>query len=237
MTIMTPKPAAPSHWNLDQVVAGLREQRGRWREARQRSLSEGAREFPARDAMQTIMDQLCGALFPMRLGPAELRAESEDYYVGHTLDTALNALHGQVQLELSYTARQQGLDLAEVAQRSRAIVDAFAAYLPTARGLLDTDVEAAYEGDPAARSVDEVLLCYPGVMAMIYHRLAHQLYQLDAPLGGDQLAIGGVLDVRLAGPRGRPGARQGAAVRGAQPDCAAERTLPAGQAGAARRAA
>ncbi len=182
MTIMTPKPAAPSHWNLDQVVAGLREQRGRWREARQRSLSEGAREFPARDAMQTIMDQLCGALFPMRLGPAELRAESEDYYVGHTLDTALNALHGQVQLELSYTARQQGLDLAEVAQRSRAIVDAFAAYLPTARGLLDTDVEAAYEGDPAARSVDEVLLCYPGVMAMIYHRLAHQLYQLDAPL-------------------------------------------------------
>jgi serine O-acetyltransferase len=42
--------------------------------------------------------------------------------------------------------------------------------------LLDSDVLAAYQGDPAARSVDEVLLCYPGVLAMIHHRLAHQLY-------------------------------------------------------------
>eukprot|EP01034_Spumella_vulgaris_P002976 gene2976-3842_t len=96
MTIMTPKPVPQSHWNLDEVVAGLREQRARWREARHRSLDSGGREFPARDVMQTIMDQLCGALFPMRLGPAELRAESEDYYVGHTLDTALNALYNQV---------------------------------------------------------------------------------------------------------------------------------------------
>ncbi len=182
MTIMSNKPVAQSHWNLDEVVAGLREQRARWREARHRSLDSGGREFPARDVMQTIMDQLCGALFPMRLGPAELRAESEDYYVGHTLDTALNALYDQVQLELSYTARQQGRDVAEVPQQARDITDAFAAYLPIARGLLDTDVEAAYEGDPAARSVDEVLLCYPGVMAVIYHRLAHKLYRLEAPL-------------------------------------------------------
>jgi serine O-acetyltransferase len=43
-------------------------------------------------------------------------------------------------------------------------------------------VLAAYQGDPAARSVDEVLLCYPGVLAMIHHRLAHQLYVLGLPL-------------------------------------------------------
>jgi serine O-acetyltransferase len=182
MTGMNDKPPASNYWQLDQVVGGLRDQRARWREARQRSLNEGGREFPARDAMQAIMDLLCGALFPMRLGPATLRAESEDFYVGHTLDTALNALHVQVQLELSYTARQHGHAAADVTQRARDIVQAFAAYLPIARGLLDTDVEAAYEGDPAARSVDEVLLCYPGVMAMIYHRLAHQLYQLGLPL-------------------------------------------------------
>lgn len=180
---MNPNAAPQSHWNLDQVVAGLRQQRERWREARNRSLDSGGREFPARQQVQAIMDALCGALFPMRLGPTELRAETEDYYVGHTLDTALNALFGQVQLELSYTARQRGDNSeAGVPARAREIVTAFAAYLPEARALLDSDVEAAYHGDPAARSVDEVLLCYPGVMAVIYHRLAHQLYKLDVPL-------------------------------------------------------
>jgi serine O-acetyltransferase len=54
--------------------------------------------------------------------------------------------------------------------------------LPGIRQLLDSDVLAAYHGDPAARSVDEVLLCYPGVLAMIHHRLAHQLYRLGLPL-------------------------------------------------------
>lgn len=179
---MNPTVAPQSNWNLDQVVAGLRQQRERWREARHRSLDSGGREFPARQQVQAIMDALCGALFPMRLGPPELRQESEDYYVGHTLDAALNALYGQVQLELSYTARQRGHDEADVPARAQAIVKAFAAYLPEARALLDSDVEAAYHGDPAARSVDEVLLCYPGVMAVIYHRLAHRLYKLDVPL-------------------------------------------------------
>ena len=48
--------------------------------------------------------------------------------------------------------------------------------------MLDSDVLAAYQGDPAAQSVDEVLLCYPGVQAMIYHRIAHELYTNKLPL-------------------------------------------------------
>jgi len=50
------------------------------------------------------------------------------------------------------------------------------------RALLDTDVEAAYQNDPVARSVDQVLLCYPSIHALIHHRIAHQLYQLEIPL-------------------------------------------------------
>ena len=50
------------------------------------------------------------------------------------------------------------------------------------RALLDTDIRAAYTGDPAARSVDEVVFCYPGVAAVIRHRLAHQLYLRGAPM-------------------------------------------------------
>eukprot|EP01031_Cornospumella_fuschlensis_P044010 gene44010-53801_t len=73
-------------------------------------------------------------------------------------------------------------------QRHRAELQAaervarFAARLPAVRELLDSDVIAAYQGDPAARSVDEVLLCYPGLRALISHRLAHELYGLGLPL-------------------------------------------------------
>ena len=127
--------------------------------------------------MSNILEALAGALFPMRLGPADLRKTNEDFYVGHTLDSALNSLLQQAVLELRHTHRKNPLDSEELLGQARDIVRRFAAELPTLRHILDTDVMAAYHGDPAARSVDEVLLCYPGVMAVIHHRLAHLLYR------------------------------------------------------------
>lgn len=169
-------------WELGPVVAELREARARWREPQGRNREAGGRELPSRDALRDIVRQLCGVLFPMRLGPAELRQESEDYYIGHTLDSALTALLQQVKLELRYAARQNpGGVLALDAEAVRVVRD-FAAALPELRALLDTDVLAAYHGDPAARSVDEVLLCYPGIHAVIHHRLAHELYARGVPL-------------------------------------------------------
>lgn len=178
--------AAPlaASWELDKIVQELRSARNDWRNQRGRSREPGLRELPSRDLLQQIIHDLCGALFPMRLGPQDLREESEDYYVGHTLDAALNQLLQQVQLELFYAARQQGSKSHESALRIQAnnIVRLFAAALPNLRRILDVDIQAAYQGDPAARSVDEVLLCYPGVLAIIHHRLAHTLYQLGVPL-------------------------------------------------------
>src|SRR5690606_20217419 len=65
---------------------------------------------------------------------------------------------------------------------AEAIVAEFARSLPATRRLLDTDVIAAFNADPAARSVDEVLLCYPGVQALIHYRIAHRLHLLGVPL-------------------------------------------------------
>lgn len=169
-------------WGVKTIVAELQAARERWRAAQQRSLEFAVREFPSREALKTIANDLCGALFPMRLGPAELHQEGEDFYVGHTLDSALNALFQQVQLELGYQRRRQGEPAVDVEEQAAAIVKAFALELPQLRSLLDTDVEAAYLGDPAARSVDEVLLCYPGILAVIHYRLAHALYELGVPL-------------------------------------------------------
>ncbi len=178
-----PSQPRPGHWQLQSVVAQLREARDEWRQHNGRSCGHmGGRELPSREAMATLLEQLCGALFPMRLGPVDLREETEDFYVGHTLDAALNALLAQIRLELRYVARKADCDLQAIEDSAQSLTQAFAAALPNLRRVLDTDVLAAYHGDPAARSVDEVLLCYPGVLAVIYHRLAHHLYRAGLPL-------------------------------------------------------
>ena len=168
--------------DVSELGAALRTARGEWRDAQKRSREPGGREFPSRDALAQAVEQLKGALFPMRLGPTELRQEGEDFYVGHTLDTALRTLRTQARLELAYVTRHEPQPAEALEAQALAAVRQFATGLPQIRRLLDSDVLAAYQGDPAAQSVDEVLLCYPGVLAMIHHRMAHELYKLGLPL-------------------------------------------------------
>lgn len=168
--------------DLAGIVTQLRAAREKWREQQARPREISGRELPSREALVAILAGLRGALFPMRLGPPDLHQESEDYYVGHTLDTVLHALLAQVALELRYHARFAGDASQPFDDHALEIVREFGAALPGIRELLDSDVLAAYRGDPAARSVDEVLVCYPGLHAVIHHRLAHRLHELGVPL-------------------------------------------------------
>jgi len=172
--------------NLEDVVAQLRDARLHWRASRGRSRHVGEREFPSVENIRRLVRDLSGALFPMRLGPDDLREEFEDAYVALTLARTLAQLRRQIRLALGYQLRHtlphQEMAGTDIDARAADLTRRFAAQLPALRRLLDTDVTAAYQGDPAAQSVDEVLLCYPGVTAMIHHRLAHALYALDVPL-------------------------------------------------------
>ena len=167
--------AAPV-FDVGHVVQALHGVRSEWRAAQGRSTEPGGREFPSRNALAGIVESLKGVLFPMRLGPVDLRHESEDFFVGYTLDAALHGLLAQVRLELRL------VDDVPAGTQPTQVVQQFAQALPGIRRLLDSDVLAAFHGDPAARSVDEVLLCYPGILAMVHHRLAHQLYRQGLPL-------------------------------------------------------
>jgi serine O-acetyltransferase len=169
-------------FDIEPIVQGLRAARQVWRAQQNRPSETGGREFPSRESMAQIMLDLKGALFPMRLGPVDLRHDNEDYDVGYTLGSALHALLVQACLELSYRQRHENVAPEEIHTRATRAVQGIAATLPQVRGMLDSDVIAAYRGDPAARTVDEVLLSYPGVQAMIYHRIAHQFYLHDLPL-------------------------------------------------------
>jgi serine O-acetyltransferase len=168
------------YWNLEDITKGLKAARARWRASQKRHAEYGAVGFPSRTEIDKIMGILCGALFPLRLGPNFVRLENEDAYVAETLDIALRRLYGQLRLECAYVVSDDGLS--PQSDDAARIIGAFAASLPDLRELLDTDLEAAYAGDPAAQSVDEILLCYPGMLAIIHHRLAHRLHVLGAPL-------------------------------------------------------
>lgn len=166
---------------LDQVVGRLRGVREEWRSSQQRHIEYGSHGFPSRHAVGRIVDTLSAALFPIRLGPAEVTPLNEDEFVRTSLQSALPLLAAQLGMELGYEQSITGAAQDICAQVERIILG-LAGCLPEIRRVLDTDLEAAYAGDPAARSVDEVLLCYPCVIAVIHHRIAHQLHRLGAPL-------------------------------------------------------
>jgi serine O-acetyltransferase len=135
-------------------------------------------ELPSRIAVIALVDELIAALFPRHFGPGGLSGDSLDAYVTFALTTALQALERQVLLELDLVATAGD----DQASKAREIAHGFADDLPNIRALLETDIRAAYEGDPAATSLDEVICCYPGVAAVIRHRFAHRLYRLGAPM-------------------------------------------------------
>ena len=152
-----------STFDISTIVQQLCQDRDHWREQQNRT-DPGHREFPARAAIAQALEGLKGVLYPLRLGPPDLRHASEDFYVGHTLDTALQVLQTQAQIELHYRHRSTGAAAQDHSALALQTVQAFAQQLPRLRQLLDTDVLAAFHGDPAARSVDEVVLSYPGVL-------------------------------------------------------------------------
>lgn len=136
--------------------------------------------LPSREALASVVHELSSAFFPGHFGAPDLSEEGVHYFVGHALDSALIALEEQVRRGLRFTCEQD--DSGRCDARASEVIAAFAAELPRIRETLGGDVLAAYEGDPAATSVDEALFSYPGVVAITHHRIAHALYRLGVPL-------------------------------------------------------
>jgi serine O-acetyltransferase len=132
--------------------------------------------------LSDILEGLSAALFPRHFGPPSLTEEGVDYFIGRTLDGALQSLLEQVRREQKLASVLPDDGSMQREERASRITREFATNLPKVRALLESDILAAFQGDPAAHSIDEVLFCYPGVVAIIRHRLAHELYELGAPL-------------------------------------------------------
>jgi serine O-acetyltransferase len=167
------------NWGLAQIVAELRESRETLHRTRH---PRGIRELPSREAIERVVAGLRAAMFPTHYGAPDLTDESVDYYVGQTLESTLRLLTCQVRRTLPFLPEHATTSAAGLDERAFQIARELGQQLPSIRALLVSDIQAAYSGDPAAQHITEVLLCYPGVLAVMHHRIAHALWQLGVPL-------------------------------------------------------
>jgi serine O-acetyltransferase len=99
------------------------------------------------------------------------------------LDRLRRVLREQVRRGLCFACTEANPSrCAQCDDRTAFITNTFLSRLPEIRRLLATDVQAAFEGDPAATSPDQTIICYPGILAITNHRLAHELYRLEVPI-------------------------------------------------------
>jgi serine O-acetyltransferase len=171
------KVAPQARWDLDRLVAELRVSREETHSIRK---DGPLHRPPSRDRLAVVISGLTEALFPRHYGPHDFDGENIDYFVGHRLSTALDSLADQIHRAALFVGDelQPGVHCADAVELTRQ----FAAQLPALRGILIHDLRAAFVGDPAAKSFPEILIGYPGMTAVIHHRLAHILYNLNARL-------------------------------------------------------
>jgi serine O-acetyltransferase len=172
------RPAAEGY-NLAAIAGALRDLRSASQKRRYRASPP---PLPSRETITESVDALVSALFPRHFGPRDLAPEEADAFVIRTLDAALVALRRQIELELALVREWRGEGRIDSPKRADEIVSEFAQALPRARALLDTDVRAAFDGDPSARSIDEIVFSFPGFAAIVRHRLAHEFYRLGVTM-------------------------------------------------------
>ena len=139
--------------------------------------------MPSVEVLSGIVEKLRTVLFPGFFGPSQVTVETLPYYVGSTLDEVCTQLSDQIMRGYCFVCTRTDTPICQDCEtRSRDTALAFLGKLPEIRRLLATDVQAAYDGDPAAKSPGETVFCYPSVRALTNHRLAHELYKLGVDI-------------------------------------------------------
>jgi serine O-acetyltransferase len=141
--------------------------------------------LPKRDEIIKIVEELRSVLFPGYFGTSNINMENMKFHVGSALDHLLRIFSEQVRRGLCFRCPQVNagdIKCIDCETRAMDITNRFTAQLPKIQRTLAADVNAAFEGDPAANTPDEAIFCYPGILAITNYRIAHELYKLDVPV-------------------------------------------------------
>lgn len=143
--------------------------------------------LPNRDEIVKAIGLLRQIIYPGYFGQQVLTTQNITYRIGELVTELTEILYNQVRCCLRYRKQIPGSDgdgdqCAECDKEAGEIVAKFFERLPAVREMLAQDVEAAFEGDPAAQSTDETIFSYPGLLAITVQRLAHEFYKQEVPL-------------------------------------------------------
>ena len=142
------------------------------------------RYLPSREAIVEILESVLDLMYPGYFGRRDLSHENLAAHVAQAVAQLRPRLESEMEHCLCYGRERDEGQLASgaCAPRAHELAEIFLSRLPQIRGLLIRDVQAAFDGDPAATNLDEVILAYPGVLAVSVYRIAHALYDLGVPM-------------------------------------------------------
>ncbi|MCD8262132.1 MAG: serine acetyltransferase [Bacteroides sp.] len=140
--------------------------------------------IPSAKALQSIIELARSIIFPGYFGKSTVNSRTINYHIGVNIEKMFGLLTDQVLAGLCFGRGEECCepDSADSRECAASITAQFVSRLPELRRLLATDVEAAYNGDPAATSYGEVISCYPAIRAISNYRIAHELLELGVPL-------------------------------------------------------
>ena len=143
----------------------------------------GGKDLPSKKVVIEVLEDLLTMVFPGYLGKTGITKSNIKYFLGSTLTSVYTRLTREVEKSLKYICRKVKECPEDVChRRAQVVVKELLEKIPEIRSLLSGDIEAAYNGDPAAVSTEEVILSYPCVLAITTYRIAHELYLRGVPL-------------------------------------------------------
>lgn len=140
-------------------------------------MPKSGRRLPNRSVIIDIVRDLKSIIFPGYFSTDTSATVFPEYYVGHRLNDIYDRLKNQIEIALLY----RGEEPEEAATHADRTTCGFFEQLPEIQRLLLTDVQAGFDGDPAAKSKEEIIFSYPGLFAIYVYRLAHVLYKEEIP--------------------------------------------------------
>ena len=135
-----------------------------------------------KDILIKVLEEIRKLLFPGFFGNNKVRTEYTEFLVGERLEFIEYHLKKQIARAFGSYKDCEDCQRSCIIKKTEDIVHRFLEKIPTIREYLYTDVQAAYNGDPAAYSTDEIIFCYPGMFAVTVYRIAHELYLLGVPM-------------------------------------------------------
>jgi len=141
------------------------------------------KDLPSKQIVIEILEDLLTVIFPGYMGKREIAQSNTQYFLGSTLHAIHTRLVEEVDKSLKYVCRIIEKCPEDVChRRAQVVVKELLMKIPEIRVHLRGDLQAAYDGDPAAKSIDDVVLSYPCVLAIATYRIAHELYVRGVPL-------------------------------------------------------